>query len=90
MDRCETCVHWNKGFNTPHFINRDPIPDGDDNWGLCELIEQPEGKASVVAFTVDHEEYGSELITRANFGCTLHEEVDRDDDRQAHQEKDRG
>lgn len=90
--RCASCVHWVKNLaGIPYFIDLSPVPESDDNWGLCKLIEQPTNgeKASVVAFTMDHEYYGSELITRNNFGCVLHEEMDRDDRGQAHQEEDR-
>ncbi len=71
MDKCQTCVHWNQAgsvklFNTP------------TGYGMCMRIgNMPDNgmdemdSATTVA-TIPANFDSMPLVTRADFGCTLH------------------
>lgn len=61
--RCATCGHWDA-----------PGP-GDNGYGTCQQINGRDDKAAWVnALAGFADSCNGELLTRADFGCALHEE----------------
>lgn len=78
MSRCATCRHWVEGDN--HRLSKFPV-----NVRVCEKTKhlgEATGYSldrhhrplkaeyiSLMAFVLDCEEYGADLLTTADFGC---------------------
>lgn len=72
--RCADCRWW----VVRHDLKVKVEPECDDwcrvcdGWGKCDLSKTSDGKPKhpeTLAKSMDNEEYGSRLMTRADFGC---------------------
>ena len=87
MNTCSTCRHWEQDpdfsncvhrlcVRVPHDTKCDHLKAGEDPYWEEERNETIDGILSQPALVVDGSGYHAELLTRADFGCTLWEGKD--------------
>lgn len=67
MLHCETCQFWNR--TSTYYPDDEPV----DDWGWCRAVQRKVTKKGGQLIFVHPVTSHTEVATRFNFGCVLHE-----------------